>query len=195
MLRRNMHVGVSTTPHTGDSAPQFLGDSISRATAHQRRLRFAMPFGARRHDQSGAAVVEFALILIPFLTLIFGMIQYGLYFYSAQTGSHTVGTALRELSVGNCQDAAALKAYVENELGTAAKDGTVTVTSTYKNIDGSTPAAPQAKNVTVGGQVKLTISFDSINMNFPILPFLDDAHVSRTARARVEDKSDEGCSL
>ena len=36
------------------------------------------PRGSDR-DQHGAAAVEFALILLPFFLLIFGMIQYGIY--------------------------------------------------------------------------------------------------------------------
>ncbi len=148
-----------------------------------------------RRTESGAAAVEFALILVPFLVMIFGLIQYGIYYYSAQTGSHTANAAVRQLSVGNCQDANTLKSYVEQELGAAAKSGTTVVSTTYQNVDGSTPAAPQSQNVTVGGNVKLTLTFESINLHFPLLPFVKDARVSRTADARVEDKFDEGCKL
>ncbi len=185
MLRRDTHAYVR---------PDSSGDC-----GHARRV--GLPTGGfsalrrRRRDQSGAAVVEFALILIPFFTLIFGLIQYGLYFYSAQTGSHAINSAARELSVGNCQDTTQLKTYLVKELGSAAKSSTVTVTVAYKNIDGSTPAAPQAQNVTVGGQVTVTVRFQSINMHFPLVPFLNDAHVVRTARARVEDKTAEVCNL
>jgi hypothetical protein len=39
----------------------------------------------------------------------------------------------------------------------------------------------------------LTISFDTVNMNFPFVPFLSDPRVSRTVQARVEDTVDQGC--
>ena len=49
--------------------------------------------------------------MLPFLLLIvFGLIQYGLYFFSAQTGSNTVNVAARQLTVGNCDTTAELQA-------------------------------------------------------------------------------------
>lgn len=146
----------------------------------------------RARAEDGASAVEFALVLMPMLVIIFGMIQYGLYFYSAQTGSNTANSALRQLSVGNCQDNAALTTYVSEQLG-AAKAGAPTITRVYKNVDGSAPASPAAANVDVGGTVELTLEFPTLNMNFPFLPFLSDAKVERTVEARVEDTTDQGC--
>lgn len=147
----------------------------------------------RRHrGERGASAVEFALILVPMLVILFGLVQYGLYFYSAQTGSNTANAAVRQLSVGNCQTAGSLEAYVASQLG-AASSGAATVTKVYKNPDGSTPAAPGAANVGIGGNVKLTISFPTVNLNFPFVPFLSDAKVVRTVEARVEDTTDQGC--
>jgi Flp pilus assembly protein TadG len=145
-----------------------------------------------RRDQRGAAAVEFALVLFPFLVLCFGMIQYGMYFYSAQVGSNTANAAARQLSVGNCQGAGALTTFVNNELG-AASVSSASVSTSWKNPDGSTPAAPAAKNVTIGGTVTVTIEFDTLNMNFPLVPFLDDPKIQRTVVARVEDTTDQGC--
>ncbi len=56
---------------------------------------------AARHEH-GAAAVEFALVLVLLLTLLFGIIQYGFYFYSASTGSAAAREALRRASVGDC---------------------------------------------------------------------------------------------
>jgi hypothetical protein len=67
------------------------------------------------------------------------------------------------------------------------------VSTSWKNPDGSTPAAPAAKNVTIGGTVTVTIEFDTLNMNFPLVPFLDDPKIQRTVVARVEDTTDQGC--
>lgn len=146
--------------------------------------------GRRRQD--GAAAVEFALILIPFITLFFGMVQYGLYFYSAQVGSNTANGAVRQLSVGNCQTAGSLQTYVDKRLG-AASTGNATVNAVFKNANGTTPAAPAAKNVTVGGTVTLTLTFPTVNMDFPFVPFLSDPDISRVVEARVEDTTDQGC--
>lgn len=162
---------------------------VSRANADHGRLGRL----SQRRDQSGAASVEFALILVPFLTLIFGMIQYGLYFYAAQTGSHAANTAIRQLSVGKCTDSTELLALVNDELGASAKSGTTTVATTYKMSDGSTAADADAADV--GGKVKLTIKFHTVNMEFPFLPFLDTAEVSREVDARIEFVPQAGCPL
>jgi Flp pilus assembly protein TadG len=146
----------------------------------------------RARDARGAAAVEFAFVVIPMFAVLFGLIQYGMYFYSAQTGSNTANAAARQLSVGNCRTDASLKTYVDSQLG-AAKAGTVTIQRDYTNPDGSTPLAPQAANVGIGGTVKLTISFPSVNLHFPFVPFLNDAKVTRQVEARVEDTTDEGC--
>jgi Flp pilus assembly protein TadG len=144
-----------------------------------------------RRDR-GAAAVEFALVLPILLLIVFALIQYGLYFYSAQTGSNTANAATRQLSVGNCQASGALQTFVDDRLG-AASTGAATVTPVFKDIDGSAPASPAAANVQVGGTVELTIEFPTVNLNFPFVPFLDDPTVSRTVTARVEDTTDQGC--
>ncbi len=145
-----------------------------------------------RRNQRGAAAVEFALVLIPFLVLIFGAIQYGMYFYSAQVGSNTANATARQLSVGNCQTAGTLQTFVDGQLG-AAKTASATITTAWKNADGTSPASPEAKNVTVGGTVTVTISFSTLNMKFPFVPFLSNPKVDRTVQARVEDTTDQGC--
>lgn len=150
-----------------------------------------MTYPARRTDR-GAAAVEFALVLPILLLIVFGLIQYGLYFYSAQTGSNTVNAAARQLSVGNCQGVNALETFVDDRLGGAAT-GEADIAANYINVDGTPPSAPASANVEIGGTVTLTIEFDTINLNFPFVPFLDDPVVSRTVTARVEDTTDQGC--
>lgn len=145
-----------------------------------------------RSPDRGASAVEFALVLIPLLVIVFGLIQYGLYFWAAQTGSNTVNVAARQLTVGNCDTNAELVTLVQNRLGATAV-GTPTVTRTYYDINGATVLGPLASNAKVGGTVKVEIAFDTIDLNFPFVPFLDDAKVSRQVVARVEDTTDEGC--
>lgn len=146
-----------------------------------------------RRPERGASAVEFALVLIPLLIIVFGLIQYGMYFYSAQTGSNTVNSAARQLSVGNCDTDSELNNFVDARLGAAAA-GAATVTRTYYDTDGITalPDQTPAKAV-VGGTVKMTLEFPTVNLNFPFVPFLDDPKVSRTVVARVEDTTDQGC--
>jgi Flp pilus assembly protein TadG len=145
---------------------------------------------ARRPDR-GAAAVEFALVLVPMLIIIFGLIQYGMYFYSAQTGSNTLNAAARQVSVGNCDTAAELQSFVDARLGAAA-DGSATVSREYFDPAG-TSLGSAAADAVIGGTVTLTIDFPTINLNFPFVPFLDDPKVSRTVVVRVEDTTDQGC--
>lgn len=145
-----------------------------------------------RRGERGAAAVEFALVLVPLLITVFGLIQYGMYFYSAQTGSNTVNAAARQLSVGNCDTDAELESFVNGRLGAAA-DGSATVSRAYFKPDG-TALGSAAADAVLGGTVTLTIDFPTMNLNFPFVPFLDDPKVSRTVTARVEDKTDQGCS-
>jgi Flp pilus assembly protein TadG len=146
----------------------------------------------RARNDRGAAAVEFALVVIPVFAILFGLIQYGMYFYSSQTGSNTVNAAARQLSVGNCASDSSLQTYVDNQLG-AATTGSATIVRTYTNPDGSAPASPAPANVEVGGTVTLSISFPTVNMHFPFVPFLQNAKVTRQVEARVEDTTDQGC--
>ncbi len=131
--------------------------------------------------------------MVPLLLLVvFGTIQYGFYFWAAQTGSSTVNVAARQLTVGNCDTNLELVTMVENRLGATAV-ATPTVTRTYYDIDGSTLLGTTAAVAKVGGTVELTITFDTIDLDFPFVPFLDDAEVSRQVVARVEDTTDQGC--
>ncbi len=146
----------------------------------------------RRRPDRGASAVEFALVMPILLVIVFALIQYGMYFFSAQTGSNTVNVAARQLTVGNCSTTAALNTLVVNRLG-AAKVGTPTVTRTYYDVDGTTVLGTTADKAKVGGTVKLSITFDTLNLNFPFVPFLQDPKVARTVVARMEDTTDQGC--
>lgn len=145
-----------------------------------------------RRGEVGASAVEFALVTIPVFTILFGLIQYGLYFYSAQTGSSVANSTVRQLAVGNCRSDTTLTNYVNTQLG-GAKDGGATVHRDYVNPNGLAPLGEPAANVLIGGNVKLTISFPTINMHFPFVPFLSNPTIVRTVEARIEDTTEEGC--
>lgn len=136
--------------------------------------------------------MEFALVLIPLMIILFGLIQYGLYFWSSQAGSNTINAAARQLSVGNCADIGDLEAYVDGQLGSAST-GAAGVNREYFDTDGATSLGSDASNAVIGGTVSLEVTFDTVNLNFPFVPFLDDPKVTREVVARVEDTTDQGC--
>lgn len=151
----------------------------------------------RRRDQSGAAAVEFALILLPMLYLIFGSIQYGYYFYAMQSGTSAVGDAARRVAVGNCQTVGEVQTLLKNKLGaatTAASASGITTTVTYTKASSLT--TPMSSPGEIGGSVTVTATFPTLNLNFPFIPVPNSGNVTRTVFARVEDTSSTqgGCS-
>jgi Flp pilus assembly protein TadG len=139
----------------------------------------------RRRDQRGASAVEFALVMLPLIYLVFGIIQYGLYFWAMQAGTSATSDAVRRLTVGDCHSTTELKQFLHNRLGGSSPTPVsgITTTEVYKEADGSADTSPG----TVGGSVSLTITYDSINMNFPFIPLPGDGEVTRTVFGRVED--------
>jgi len=141
----------------------------------------------QRRDERGASAVEFGLVLIPMLYLIFGVIQYGWYFYAMQSGSSAVGDAARRIAVGNCQTLAQAQTLIYNDLGaatTASSSSGVTTTVTYTKADGSGSVSAPGE---IGGAVTVTATFPTLNMHFPFIPVPNSGSVTRTNVARVED--------
>lgn len=134
----------------------------------------------------GAAAVEFALVASILFTLIFGTIQYGLYFWSLQSGAHAAREAARQAAVGalTCPEFEA--AVLTNSRGE--KAGTVDATRTFHpdlTLTGTSAA------VEIGHVVKVIVSFDSIDLGLPFVPFIDGGKVSEQAVARVENVTDD----
>src|SRR4051812_23955890 len=69
----------------------------------------------RRHSQRGSAAVGFALVMVPLITLLLGTIQFGWYFYTAQSASSGAREAARRLSVGDCQTGAQAQTYAAGQ--------------------------------------------------------------------------------
>lgn len=130
-----------------------------------------------RRDQGGAAAVEFALIMIPFFVLIFGLIEYGWYFYVGQNTSGAASTVARKLEVGDCWASGQALTYVQNQSGQA--------TSVVVNPDGggTSPDAGTSFTVTVTANAKL--------MDF--LPVPNGGTITRVVTAQVEDNTASTC--
>lgn len=133
-------------------------------------------------DDRGAAAVEFALVAGILFTLIFGTIQYGLYFWSLQSGAHAAREAARQAAVGSLTCPQFEDAVLNNSRGE--KAGTVTATRTFYTDETLTTGASPA---VIGGAVKVVVSFESIDLGLPFVPFIDDGQVSERAVARVEN--------
>lgn len=148
--------------------------------------------GTGREREDGAAAVEFALILVPLLVILFGIMQYGFYFFAWQVGSSTAREVTRKVAVGDCQDNAELNNFVQARLG-AASVGGVVVDRAYTKADDTPIIAPAPAEI--GGRVSVTITFDTLDLNFPFIPLFNDGKITKVVDARVEDLiADGGCS-
>ena len=52
-------------------------------------------------EDDGSSAVEFALVMTPLLMIIFGIMQYGFYFWAMQGGADAGRQAARLAAVGN----------------------------------------------------------------------------------------------
>jgi Flp pilus assembly protein TadG len=137
-------------------------------------------FRARRtRPERGAVAVEFALIFIPFIVLVFGLIQYGWYFYVASTTSGAASNVARRLEVGDCWTGSQAEDLAQLE-SPSIRDGGLTKTPT--TLTGAVPGTTQ---------ITVTVNADANIVGF--LPMPNGGIVTRTVQARLEDDA-EGAS-
>lgn len=136
----------------------------------------------RVHRERGAVAVEFALVLPILLLLIFGVMQYGLYFWSAQGGSTAVREAARRAAVGDLTACSAFEAQVRERIGGLGDAANADITRTFAKGPGN-----DRPEVQVGDTVSVSVSFHAPDLHLPLVPFVDDGLVVSTADARVEN--------
>ncbi len=128
----------------------------------------------RRRDERGAEAVEFALIMPLLLLLVFGIIQYGLYFWAFQGGEAAAREAARRGAVGKPTSCLTFRSGVMTNISSMSQ-GNVVIKRTFD-------AAP----VTAGQNVTVTVAFDSADLNLPFIPFVDNGRITQTATSRVD---------
>lgn len=151
---------------------------------------------ARDRGQRGAAAVEFALVMLPLLYLVFGIIQYGLYFYGMNSGQAATSDAVRRLVVGDCTNQTELKTFLKTRMGAATPTAASSIVTAvaYKDAAGADVGTP-----AIGGSVKLTVSYFTHDVNFPFIPIpgegASEGLITREVFGRVEDTvaSTGGC--
>ncbi|MFL6174395.1 MAG: TadE/TadG family type IV pilus assembly protein [Marmoricola sp.] len=133
----------------------------------------------RRGDESGATAVEFALVMIPLLVLVFGLVQYSLYFWAMQGGSDIARNAARTASVGNPADCATFRSGVAAQIDKLASSGSAaTIKRSY------TQQSPS--EVQVGDTVTVSVQFRSVDLHFPFIPFINGGTITSSAESRVD---------
>lgn len=131
----------------------------------------------RRRPDRGASAVEFALVMPLLILLMFGIIQYGWYFYVAETASGAASNVTRRMAVGDC--------WTGSEALNLAQAQAPQVTQVV-----ATPSTLSAAEVGVT-QISVEVKADANIINF--LPVPDGGVVTRTVAARLEDTEPEPC--
>jgi hypothetical protein len=158
--------------------------AVTRHLARRRAApaRAGAPVPTRARRDGGASAVEFALVVPLFLLLVFGIIQYSVFFWELQTGAAAAREVARQAAVAtlNCNQ---LVAFGESKINRNASDVLIAVDA-YPN-----PAV-------IGQMATVRVEFPYYNFNFPFLPFLpDNGNISQTADIRVENVTANSPSL
>lgn len=133
-------------------------------------------------DERGSVAVEFALLVFPFLLLMFGTIQYSLYFFSGQSGASAAREAARRAAVG---DLSCSQLTSNAQATSRLVSSGFTVTRKYYAPPGTT-SERAAGGVQIGDNVRVVVSYNTVNLHFPLIPVPDAGSISETAVARVE---------
>jgi hypothetical protein len=132
-------------------------------------------------------VVEFALLVPLLLILVFGTIQYGMYFFSRQAGGDVARDAARRAAVSDPLSCADFRAAVQSGIdGIAGSGDTDFITRTYvRKPDGRTG------DLLPGDEVTISVQFDSFDMNLPMIPLADNGTILTTVKMRLEYVPDQ----
>ena len=142
--------------------------------------RFVGGHRSRRRSQTGAAAVEFALILVPLTVVVFGVIQYCIFFWSTQSAADAARETARRSAVGDliCAD---LNTQAAGGVVMAA--GAVTVVRRYYSDPN---LATIAVSPAVGNNVKISVHYKTVNLFGGIIPLPNNGTVTESAYARLE---------
>lgn len=142
-----------------------------------------------KRSEGGAAAIEFALVMLPVIVLLFGLVQYAFYFWAMQGGSDIARAAARLSSVGTPPACADFRSQVSGQIDRLVGTGdTATIQRSY---DRQNP-----DEVSIGDTVEVLVKFKSPDMNFPFIPFINDGLVTARAESRVDyvPSQPESCS-
>ena len=145
---------------------------------------------ARKRTENGASAVEFALVSVPVIVMLFGLIQYGLYFWADQGSSDAARKAARLAAVGTYPDCTSFQNSIKADIATLGDEAGATITRSYQSDAGVKRTAADGSDVLIGDYATVSVSFQTLDLNFPFLPFIDNGTVTSTAQARVENLND-----
>ena len=129
----------------------------------------------RGRDDRGSTAVEFGLVVIPFLVLTIGMIQYGWYFYVSQTTGGAASNVVRRLQVGDCWTGSQAENLAKKQA---------------PMIDGLTKSPNALSDATPVGTTQLAVTVTADASIIGLVPLPDGGQVTKVVYAQLEDKTE-----
>lgn len=134
----------------------------------------------RRRGESGAAAVEFALVAIILIALLIGIIQFAIWFWGYQAGSHAAREGARFAAVEPCADGPIQARAIErvDELAPATGAASASVSRS------------PASDFKVGDEITVQVGFPIFDIGmFPGFP----STITKSATSRIEHIPAGGC--
>jgi len=125
---------------------------------------------ARKRSERGAAALEFGLIAPILFLLLFGIIQFGLWFWSWQIGAQAAREVARVAAVDPCNESK-LQSTGTDRLAGAPSAGTTAIT-----VDRPTP-------LKIGEDITVHVSFRTVDLG--LFPGFDGV-IEKSATTRIE---------
>jgi Flp pilus assembly protein TadG len=133
-----------------------------------------------RREQRGAVALEFGLIFaFIFVPLLLGLIQYGWYFYVAQTTGGAASHVARRLAVGDCWGPGQALNFVKGEVASDADQTTLDIN-------------PTSNSGAVIGTTQLTVTVTSDGDLIGFIPMPNGGTITRTVDTMIEDTTSSG---
>ena len=136
--------------------------------------------GMIARNKRGAVLVEFAIVVILLMTLVFGIIEFGLLIKDYLTLSHAAREGARSAALGS--PTTVLEPRID-EMTIALSGGTVTKTLEYSadggagwNTLGDQGSDPVENNADMGDLIRVTLTYPHQLVAGGILPFLGDGN-------------------
>lgn len=123
------------------------------------------------------AAVEFALVLPVFLLVVFGITQFGWFFFQVQNGAFAAREGARFAAVGT-KTTSEITDHVRGRIVGAASTPSVSVCYSDTDVSG---------DLNVGDQITVDVSFQAANLGFGFVPLPNGGLVTQTLETRAED--------
>lgn len=123
--------------------------------------------------------------MVPLIVIVFGLIQYGLYFWSYQGGADIARSAARMAAVGDPATCAAFRSRINAQISDIGTPTDSIIHRTYYDTAGTQVTGATAP-ISVGYTVKVQVEFKTIDLGFPFVPFVNGGWVAQRAEARVD---------